>query len=145
MNPQPLTGADERLVDHATDAARAAFSPADDGRFDHAAHVVTAAVESGDGDYYTASSLPASVGRASTCAEPGAIGAAVAAGAREFERIAAVEHPRGDADEFAVVPPCGVCRELVVDYGDDSRVVVRTADGEVGAVPAVDLLPARTW
>lgn len=145
MNRQPLTAADERLVDHAIDAARDAFSPAGDGRFEHSAHIVTAAVETAAGDYYTAASLPSSVGRASTCAEPGAIGAAVAAGASEFERIAAVEHPRSDADEFEIIPPCGVCRELVVDYGGDVRVVVKTEAGEVGAVAAGDLLPARTW
>lgn len=145
MNRQPLTTADERLVDHAVDAARDAFSPAEDGRFEHSAHIVTAAVETVDGDYHTAASLPASVGRASTCAEPGAIGAAVAAGAREFERITAVEHPRSDTDNVEIIPPCGVCRELVVDYGEDVRVLVKTEDGEVGAVPAVDLLPARTW
>jgi len=141
----PLTAADERLVERAVDAAEAAFSPADEGRFDGAAHIVSAAVEASDGGVYTAASLPASVGRASTCAEPGALGAAVADGAGEFERIVAVEHPRGDGDSFDVVPPCGVCRELLADYGDDIRVVVRTGDGDVGAAAAADLLPARTW
>jgi cytidine deaminase len=145
VNLDPLGPADDRLVEHAIDAARNAFSPGGEGRFDHAAHIVTAAVETEAGDYYVASSLPASVGRASTCAEPGAIGAAVAAGATAFERIVAVEHPRGDADEFEILPPCGVCRELLLDYGDDIRVVLRTDGGDVGAVPAADLLRARTW
>lgn len=145
MDLASLTTADERLVSRAVDAAERAFSSADEGRFDHDAHVVAAAVETAGGEYHVAASLPASVGRASTCAEPGAIGTAVAAGDHDFERIAAVEHPHGDETEFQIVPPCGVCRELILDYGEDVRVVVRTDSGEVGALPAVDLLPARTW
>ncbi|WP_336035258.1 cytidine deaminase [Halobacterium yunchengense] len=145
MDPTPLTAADEALLDSAADAADAAYSPAEAGRFEHDAHVVTAAVEAADGDVYTAASLPASVGRASTCAEPGAIGAAVAAGARDFRRVAAVEHPRGERETARVLSPCGVCRELIADYGDDVRVLVRTDDGDVGGVPAADLLPGRTW
>lgn len=145
MHLDPLTAADERLVERAVDAAEAAYSPDGEGRFDGAAHVVSAAVETADGGVYTAASLPASVGRASTCAEPGALGAAVADGAGEFERIVAVEHPRGDGESFDVVPPCGVCRELLADYGEEIRVVVRTADDEVGVATSGELLPARTW
>ncbi|WP_232687250.1 cytidine deaminase [Halobacterium zhouii] len=146
MDTDPLTPADERLVDRAVDAAENAFSPAGEGRFDGAAHVVTAAVETADGDVYTSASLPASIGRASTCAEPGAIGSAVADGAQAFERVVAVEHPRDEhADDFRVVSPCGVCAELLADYGPDVRAVVRTDDGEVGVCRAGDLLPARTW
>jgi len=141
----PLTPADERLVDQAAAAAEDAFSPPENGRFEHAAHIVTAAVETTSGDVYTAASLPASVGRASNCAEPGALGAAVAAGDHEFERIVAVEHPRGNDADYRVVPPCGACRELVVDYGEDLRVVVRSEDGDTGVVRAADLLPCRTW
>ncbi|AHG02737.1 hypothetical protein HALDL1_03180 [Halobacterium sp. DL1] len=145
MDLAPLTAADERLVDAAVDASRDAFSPPEEGRFEDAAHIVTAAVETSDGGVYTAASLPASVGRASTCAEPGALGSAVADGDHSFDRVVAVEHPRGDDESFHVIPPCGVCRELLADYGDDIRVVVRTEEGDVGAVPVADLLPARTW
>jgi cytidine deaminase len=147
MDRQDLDDADRRVVDAAIDAARNAFSPDGEGRFDGDAHIVSAAVEAADGDIYTAASLPASVGRASTCAEPGALGAAVANGVHDFERIAAVEHPRGEADEFRVLPPCGVCRELLADYGGDVRVVLRAddEDGSLGATTVDDLLPARTW
>ena len=146
MDTDSLAPADERLVERAIDAAEDAFSPAGDGRFDGAAHIVTAAVETTDGDVYTSASLPASVGRASTCAEPGAIGSAAADGVREFERVVAVEHPRDEhAEDFRVVSPCGVCAELLTDYGPDIRVVTRTDDSNVGTCQADDLLPARTW
>jgi cytidine deaminase len=144
MNLQDLDDADQRIVDAAIDAATSAFSPDGDGRFDGDAHVVSAAVEGATGEVYTAASLPASVGRASTCAEPGALGAAVADGVHDFERIAAVEHPRGEGNDFRVLPPCGVCRELLADYGTDIRVVVRDED-TVGVTTVGELLPARTW
>jgi cytidine deaminase len=140
-----LTDADRALVDAAADAADTAYSPPDSGRFDHDAHVVAAAAETSDGSIYTGASLPTNVGRASTCAEPSALGAAVAAGHHEFTRIAAVEHPRGERDGARIISPCGVCRELLADYGDDIRVLVRTDAGDVGAVRAGDLLAARTW
>lgn len=144
MDLTPLDPVDDALVDRAAAAARAAFQPGDEGRFDGDAHVVTAAVETASGDVYTGTSLPASVGRASTCAEPAALGSAVAAGDHEFVRVVAVEAPR-DGRDARVVSPCGVCRELLADYGDDFRVLVRTDDGAVGGVPATDLLAARTW
>lgn len=148
MDLQDLEGADQRVVDAAIDAAKRAFSPNGDGRFDGDAHIVSAAVEGANGDVYTAASLPASVGRASTCAEPGALGAAVADGVHDFERVAAVEHPRGDGESFRVLPPCGVYRELLADYGSDMRVVVREAGADgaaVGVTTVGALLPARTW
>lgn len=144
MNPTPLTDADEALVERAIDAAADAFQPGDEGRFDDDAHIVTAAVETATGAVHTGTSLPASIGRASGCAEPAALGSAVAAGDHEFVRIAAVEAPR-NGENARVVSPCGVCRELLADYGDDLRVLVRTNDGAVGGVTAPTLLAARTW
>jgi cytidine deaminase len=148
MDLQDLDTADQRVVDAAIDAAKRAFSPDGDGRFDGDAHIVSAAVEGANGEIYTAASLPASVGRASTCAEPGALGAAVADGVHDVERVAAVEHPRSEDDEFRALSPCGVCRELLADYGSDIRVVVREADAdgtETGVTTVDELLPARTW
>ena len=144
MEPTPLTDADEALVERAASAATDAFQPGEEGRFDGDAHIVTAAVETASGSVYTGTSLPASIGRASTCAEPGALGSAVAAGDHDFERVVAVEAPR-NGEPARIVSPCGVCRELLCDYGDGIRVLVRTEDGETGGVPAADLLAARTW
>jgi len=58
----------------------------------------------------------------------------------------AVSHPMPshDASEIAVVPPCGVCREMLADYNEEMRVVVPVAD-RLRVATAIDLLPARTW
>jgi hypothetical protein len=86
-------------------------------RFFDGAHVVAAAVRTADGDVYDGVSLPASVGRASLCAEPVAVGSAVADGHRhdDLETCVAVAYPlpEHDADETRVIPPCGICRELL--------------------------------
>ena len=43
-----------------------------------------------------------------------------------------------------VVPPCGACRELLVDCNEAMCVLV-PVDGSIRVVRAADLLPSRTW
>lgn len=105
-------------------------------------HTVAAAVRARDGRVFTAVNLDATVGRMSVCAEPIALGAAIMAGARGFECIAAVRKPRpGELPaEIAVVSPCGGCRELLCDHARDINVIV---PGETAPrrVALRDLLP----
>ena len=71
------------------------------------------------------------------CAEPIAVGAAFSSGERALTAIVAVVR-RGD--DYPVLSPCGNCRQLVVDYSPDARVIY--ADGDrVLAARAEDLLP----
>jgi cytidine deaminase len=144
MERAPLTAADRELVETVTATNRQAFDPA----FFDGAHIVAAGVRTSEGGVFEGVSLPASVGRASMCAEPVAIGAAIAAGHRhdDIATCVAVSSPmdRHDATEHRVVPPCGSCRELLVDHNESMRVVV-PADGGERVVAASDLLPVRTW
>ena len=144
MDTSPLTDADDALLDHATDVNRETFDP----DFFDGAHIVAASVRTTDGELYDGVSLPASIGRASTCAEPGAVSAAIADGYAhdEIEACVAVAYPMPDHDagEPRPIPPCGVCRELLADYNPEMRVVV-PIDGENRTVRAGDLLPARPW
>lgn len=43
-----------------------------------------------------------------------------------------------------VVPPCGACRELLVDCNEAMCVLV-PVDGSNCVVRAANLLPSRTW
>lgn len=144
MDTAPLTADDEALVDHATATCERAFDP----EFFDGSHVVAAAVRTTDGAVYDGVSLPASVGRASCCGEPVAVGAAIADGHShdDLETCVAVAYPMADhdADEVRVIPPCGTCRELLADYGAEMRVLV-PVDGEVRVAAAMELLPTRTW
>ncbi len=88
--------------------------------------------------------VEANVGRITVCAEPIAIGMAISEGERQFDTIVAVGHPgpRG-RKAFQVVSPCGMCRELVVDYGKDTRVII-SANGKLQKVYMRDLLPHKS-
>jgi cytidine deaminase len=145
----PLTDADEELIATARATCREAYDPS--GFRDESAHIVASALRTEAGAVYDGVSLPASVGRASLCAEPVSIGVAIADGvdSAAFETVVAVAHPRSD-DEFdapTAIPPCGVCREMLVDYEPDLRVIVPEAEegGPLTVERAEDLLPGRTW
>lgn len=144
METAPLSPADDSLIDHAKELNRETFDPE---LFD-GAHIVAASVRTADGTFHDGVSLPASIGRASTCAEPGALSAAIAAGyeRNDIEACVAVAYPmpEHDEDEQRPIPPCGVCRELLADYNPEMRVVV-PVDDEVRTGRAGDLLPVRPW
>lgn len=105
-------------------------------------HMVAAAIRSRDGRIWTAVHLGATVGRLSVCAEPIALGRAVVEGDGTVDTVVAVRHPKPDETdrELAVVSPCGACRDLLVDYGPDARVIVKPMDRLV-KVPIRILLP----
>ncbi|MGQ0840311.1 cytidine deaminase [Actinokineospora sp.] len=126
----------ESLVEH----ARAAITP----RYAENRHQIGAVILAGDGRIFTGIHLEAMVGRASICAEAVALGKACAAGATDLRVVAAVRHPKPSeaAREIKLVPPCGLCRELLLDYGRDLRVVVAT-DGELDLVPLSGMLPHK--
>ena len=52
------------------------------------------------------------------CAEAIAIGMAAAQGDTEIETIVAVDR------NGRVVPPCGMCRELISDYAPSCKVII---------------------
>ncbi|MFE3634270.1 cytidine deaminase [Streptomyces cellostaticus] len=96
-------------------------------------HTMAAAARARDGRIVTAVNAYHFTG--GPCAELVVIGAAAAQGAHELETIVAV----GDRDR-GVVPPCGRCRQVLLDYFPTLRVIVGSGDG-IRAVPVSDLLP----
>ncbi|MFI2641752.1 cytidine deaminase [Streptomyces sp. NPDC018610] len=116
---------DHELVQAAADVARTRC------RGDN--HTVAAAARARDGRIVTAVNAYHFTG--GPCAELVVIGAAAAQGAYDLETIVAV----GDRDR-GVIPPCGRCRQALLDYFPDLSVVVGTGD-RLRAVPVADLLP----
>ncbi len=96
-------------------------------------HSVAAAVRSTDGRVFSGVNVYHFTG--GPCAEVVAIGAAATQGAGELETIVAV----GDRGR-GVIPPCGRCRQVLLDYFPSIRVIVGPPDG-LRAVPVTDLLP----
>ncbi|MFJ6693623.1 cytidine deaminase [Streptomyces sp. NPDC091294] len=96
-------------------------------------HTMAAAARARDGRIVTAVNAYHFTG--GPCAELVVVGAAAAQGVYELETIVAV----GDR-ERGVVPPCGRCRQVLLDYFPGLRVIVGDGD-RVRAVPVADLLP----
>ncbi|UNO42963.1 cytidine deaminase [Streptomyces sp. MST-110588] len=96
-------------------------------------HTVAAAARARDGRIVTAVNVYHFTG--GPCAELVVIGNAAARGAHELETVVAV----GDRGR-GVVPPCGRCRQVLLDYFPDLTVIVGTG-GRLRAVPVGELLP----
>ena len=97
-------------------------------------HTMAAAARARDGRIVTAVNAYHFTG--GPCAELVVIGAAAALGAYELESIVAV----GDRGR-GVVPPCGRCRQVLLDYFPGLTVIVGEEGGH-RAVPVAELLPA---
>jgi len=80
--------------------------------------------------------IEAHVGRVTLCAEAVALGTALSAGARDIETVVAVAQVR-------VVSPCGMCRELISDFGPDAWVILSAGASGATKVSVHDLLPAK--
>ncbi|MFJ8689969.1 cytidine deaminase family protein [Micromonospora wenchangensis] len=96
-------------------------------------HTVAAAARTTDGRVFTGVNLSHFTG--GPCAELVAIGAAATQGVGELETIVAV----GDRGR-GVIPPCGRCRQVLLDYHPTIQVIIGPLDG-LRKVPVVDLLP----
>jgi cytidine deaminase len=94
---------------------------------------MAAAGRAGDGRIVTAVNAYHFTG--GPCAELVLIGAAAAQGVYELDTIVAV----GDRDR-GVVPPCGRCRQVLLDYFPTLKVIVGEGD-RTRTVLITDLLP----
>lgn len=124
----PLSDADQALLGAARDVI---VLRGKDG-----VHEVGAALRTASGATFAAVHLEAYVGRVAVCAEAVALGMAAASGDTEVEVIVAVNR------QGEVVSPCGMCRELVLDYAPEAAVVV-PGDSGPEAVPLAGLLPRK--
>ncbi len=105
-------------------------------------HVIAATVVGGSGKSYTAVNLDSHLRRAAVCAEGAAIAIAMSAGEEKITDVLALRY-NPDTDKSCVVSPCGVCRELILDYGEDATIYVPDDNGDPKAVTASGLLPDR--
>jgi cytidine deaminase len=136
VRSEPLQQHDLELVE----AAKAVIG----SRFRLDWHHVGCALRTRSGRIYTSVNLEANVGRVAVCAEPIAVGQAVAAGDADLDVIVGVLHRYDESDpvEFRAGTPCGICRELLNDYMPEGFVIV-PLEGDLRRVRVRDLLPER--
>jgi cytidine deaminase len=96
-------------------------------------HTMAAAARAQDGRIVTAVNAYHFTG--GPCAELVVIGAAAAQGAYDLDTIVAI----GDRDR-GVVPPCGRCRQVLLDYFPNLKVIIGASDS-LRTVSITDLLP----
>ena len=117
----------ESLVDHARGARERAYAPY--SRYRVGAALLTASGEMFEGVNVENAAYPASI-----CAERSAVFAAVSAGHHHFTALAVVTENAGT--------PCGSCRQVLAEFGLDTRVFLADHDGRVTQQTTVgELLP----
>ncbi|MBW3699216.1 cytidine deaminase [Bacillus aerophilus] len=107
-------------------------------------HHVGAAIRMKTGEIISAVHIEAYIGRVTVCAEAIAIGSALSNGYKDFDTIVAVRHPYSDEKDrrIRVVSPCGICRELISDFGPTCFVIL-DMDGELVKVKIEELIPLK--
>src|SRR3984885_12745210 len=105
-------------------------------------HTVAAAIRGRDGRIWTGLHIGTTVGRLSVCAEAVAFGRALLEGDGTIQTAVAVRHPKPEEEnrELAVVPPCGGCREMILDHAAEAMVIVKDAASLI-KLPIRALLP----
>jgi len=99
-------------------------------------HSIGAAIRTKSGKIFVGVHVKANNGRISVCGEAVAIGVAATNGDTDIDQIVAVTES-GD-----IVPPCGMCRELISDYAPDAKVILEVDEG-IRCFPVLDLLPEK--
>ena len=118
-------------------ALRAAAERARDQAYCPYSHyAVGAALEDESGTIFVGCNVENAAYPAGICAERGAIAAAIAAGARRFQRVVIV------TGALQPTPPCGICRQVLVEFAPLLEVVSFTTSGGTARWSLADLLPA---
>jgi cytidine deaminase len=96
---------------------------------------VGAALETADGKIFTGCNIESSSYGLTCCAERVALFKALSEGERDFTRIAVA----ADTEEFCT--PCGACRQVLWDYGQNLEIVCVNKHGAIHAIHLKNLLP----
>ena len=128
IDRQPGRVTIEKLRSAATDAMRNAHAP-------YSSFRVGAALLGDDGTVIAGCNVENASFGATICAERGAVAAAVARGITSFDAILIV------TEAAEPTPPCGVCRQVLVEFAPGMHVVSVTSGGREASWSLSELLP----
>ena len=113
----------KELVAKALEARSAAYTP-------YSGFRVGAALLCADGTVYGGCNIENAAFGPSCCAERTSFFKAVSEGKREFSAIAIVGGPAGkEPEDFC--PPCGVCRQVMMEFCDPERFRIVLGKGDL--------------
>jgi len=118
----------DALATAAREVAERAYSPYSNVR-------VGAALQAVDGRVFVGCNVENASFGATICAERSALVAAVAAGAREFTALSIWGSPQ------ARLMPCGMCRQMLVEFGLKLEIQVESAGTERALFTLEELVP----
>lgn len=113
----------ERNIDRAA-LIRAAFAAREYAYTPYSHFKVGAALLANNGSVYTGCNIECATFSPTNCAERTALFKAVSEGVREFAAIAVVGAKDGAPDDALVTSPCGVCRQMLYEFGGPGLVVI---------------------
>lgn len=111
----------QELVRAALEARRKSYSP-------YSGYRVGAALLTVDGRIFTGCNIENAAYTPTNCAERTAFFKAVSEGERRFAAIAVAGGPEGEMMQYAW--PCGVCRQVMMEFCDPESFLVITAKSE---------------
>ena len=124
----------ESLVQHAVHVRKFAYAP-------YSKFAVGAALLTADGKVFSGCNVESAAFSATNCAERTAFFKAISEGETDFKAIAVVGGTQGESvKEFC--PPCGTCRQVMVEFCDAEKFCIILFNGSaIKSFTLKDLLP----
>lgn len=119
---------EKELLQKAIEAKAYAYVPYSNFR-------VGAAVLTKDGKVFTGCNIESASFGGTNCAERTALFKAISEGHREIDAIAVV------SDNESYTFPCGICRQVILEFGREIKIIVGTPDGKTNTFTIEELLP----
>ena len=128
---------DRELVAEAIEARKKSYSP-------YSGSMVGAALLTEDGKVYRGCNIENAAYSPTNCAERTAFFKAVSEGEKNFSAIAVIGgHKDARPEEFGYFYPCGVCRQVMMEFckPDDFRIITARSENDFKVQKLKDLLP----